>query len=54
LVAHDDDAQARWVLHGRSITRVVVENLEDRVALQRVSDVPVVHLAELADDGVHA
>jgi ferredoxin len=53
LVAHDDDAQARWVLHGRSITRVVVENLEDRVALQRVSDVPVVHLAELADDGVH-
>jgi len=49
--AHDDDAQARWVLHGRSITRIVVESMEDRFALQRVSDVPVVHLAELADDG---
>ena len=52
-VAHDDDAQARWMLHGRNITRIVVESLEDRAALEKVSSVPVVHLAELADDGVH-
>jgi ferredoxin len=50
LMTPDDDAQARWVLHGRSITRIVVENLEDRVAFEKVSDVPVVHLAELAED----
>ena len=53
LTAPDDDAQARWVLHGRSITRIVVESLEDREAFKKASDVPVVHLAELADDGVH-
>jgi NAD-dependent dihydropyrimidine dehydrogenase PreA subunit len=52
LIAHDDDAHARWVLHGRSIVRIVVESLEDRAAIKKVSDVPVVHLAELADDGV--
>jgi NAD-dependent dihydropyrimidine dehydrogenase PreA subunit len=51
LIAHDDDAQARWVLHGRSITRIVVESLEDRAAFEKISDIPVVHLAELADDG---
>ena len=50
-MAPDDDAQARWVLHGRNITRIVVENLEDRAAFEKVSDVPVVHLAELAEDG---
>ena len=49
LMAPDDDAQARWVLHGRSIARIVVESLEDRAAFEMVSDVPVVHLAELAN-----
>lgn len=48
-MAPDDDAQARWVLHGRSITRIVIENLEDRGVFEKVSNVPVVHLAELAD-----
>ncbi|MDD5300880.1 MAG: 4Fe-4S dicluster domain-containing protein [Gallionella sp.] len=50
LAMPDDDAQAHWVLHGRSITRIVVENLEDRAAFEKISGVPVVHLAELADD----
>lgn len=45
--SHDDGEQARWVLHGRSISRIVVENLQDRAALEKVSTVPVVHLAEL-------
>jgi len=48
---HDDDSQARWVLHGRNIARIVVENLEDCIALAKVSNIPVVHLAELAEDG---
>lgn len=47
----NDDAQACWVLHGRNINRIVIENLEDRMAFERVSEVPVVHLAELAEDG---
>ena len=50
LLPPDDDEQARWVLQGRSITRIVVESLEDRAALEKVSDVPVVYLAELVED----
>ena len=51
LAASSDDGQARWVLHGRSISRIVVESLEDRAVFERVSEIPVVHLAELADGG---
>jgi ferredoxin len=47
LVTPDDDAQARWVLHGRSITRIVVESMEECAALEKVSGVPVVNLADL-------
>ena len=54
LIALDDDEQARWVLHGRSITRIVVESMEDRAALVKVSDVPVVHLADLVEDGAQS
>lgn len=54
LMAHDDNEHARWVLHGRNITRIVVESLEDRIAIEKVCDVPVVHLADLADDSVRA
>lgn len=50
LLAPDDDEQARWVFHGRNITRIVVESLEDRIALGKVSNVPMVHLMDLADD----
>ncbi len=52
LAASNDDGQTHWMLHGRSITRIVVENLEERAALEKASGFPVVHLAELADDGV--
>ena len=37
------------LLHGRKVERIVVESLEDRTALTRFSDVPVVHLAELVE-----
>lgn len=50
LAESNDDEQVRWVLHGRNITRIVVESLEDRTALEKVSAVPVVHLAELVDE----
>ncbi len=50
LIMPDDDEQARWVLHGRSITRIVVESLEDRAALGKVSEMPVMHLADLVED----
>ena len=50
LAASNDDGQTRWMLHGRNITRIVVESLEERAALEKVSGFPVVHLADLADD----
>ena len=44
----DDDAQqGRWLLQGRNIARVVVENLEEGVALKKLTELPVVHLAEV-------
>ena len=51
LAAPDDGAQARWILEGRKITRIVVESVEDAAAFEPASDCPVVHLADLADDG---
>ena len=44
----DDDAQARWLLQGRKFARIVVESLEEGAALSRVTDVPVVHVADIA------
>jgi ferredoxin len=51
LAEIDDRVQARWILQGRKITRIVVESVEDGAAFERVSELPVVHLADLADDG---
>ena len=45
--AANDDAQARWLLQGRKIGRIVVESLEDAAALARVADIPIVHLADV-------
>jgi ferredoxin len=50
LLAGDDEQQTRWLLQGRKIRRIVVESLEDCAAFARVTDIPVVHLAELAVD----
>ena len=47
----DVSAHARWILHGRKIARIVVESVEDMAAFTAVSNYPVVHLANLADDG---
>ena len=50
LLAHDDDEPARWVLHGRNVERIVVESLEDKAAIEKVTNVPVIHLAELLEN----
>lgn len=41
------EAQARWILEGRKVERIVVEDLADREAFA-FSGHPVVHLADLA------
>jgi len=46
--AFDDTDQTRWLLKGRKMSRVVVENAEDMRVLRERVNVPVVHLAELA------
>jgi len=46
-----DEAEARWMLQGRRPARIIVENPADRAVLARVCDVPVLHIAELADTG---
>lgn len=43
------DGQARWILEGLHISRIVVENIEDRAAFANLVAAPVVHLAEVAD-----
>jgi ferredoxin len=46
--AADDEAQARWLLLGRKITRIVVESIEECASLEKASALPVVYLADLA------
>ena len=48
LMAHDDEEHARWILQGRSITRIVAESMGECAALEKVCDIPVMHLADLA------
>ena len=50
LVAGDDPIQARWILKGRKASRIVVETLADRAAFERVTELPVVHIADLAEN----
>ena len=41
------DDQIAWILEGRSPKRIVVEDLADIAAFQRVSSVPVIHVGAL-------
>ncbi|MEK6582181.1 MAG: 4Fe-4S dicluster domain-containing protein [Nitrospirota bacterium] len=40
--------QARWIIKGRSMKRIVVEDIADREVFQRVADVPVIHVGQLS------
>jgi ferredoxin len=51
LEAIDDGVQLRWILQGRNVARIVVESMEDGSAFAQVGGCPVVHLADLVDDG---
>lgn len=42
------DDQVRWILEGRQPSRIVVEDVADIAAFQRISNTPVVHLAAVA------
>jgi len=48
----DDSVQLRWILHGQNVTRIVAEDVEDGAAFAQVSSLPMVHLADLADDEI--
>ena len=45
--ADDDRQQGEWLLHGRHIKRLVVESIEEGIALEKITQLPVIHLAEL-------
>lgn len=47
--APDDTDQARWILHGRRVSRIVVEALDDLDAFAHGTDCPVLHVAHLLD-----
>lgn len=44
----DYKKQVEWILAHRNVERVVVEHILDKQAFQSVTDLPVVHLAEVA------
>jgi heterodisulfide reductase subunit C len=46
----DDTAQTRWLLQGRKIARIVVEDAGDIAVFKQVGNLPVVHLAELGNE----
>lgn len=39
--------QSQWILQGLNVDRIVVESVEDGMAMMQVSDKPIIHLAEL-------
>jgi len=49
LIPVDDDMQAHWMIKDRAISRIVIESWDDREVLEKVCNVPVVHLADLAE-----
>jgi hypothetical protein len=50
MAANDDATQASWILQGRQPVRVVVESLADRAAFEGATDIPVVYIADLAEN----
>ena len=44
----DAARQGQWILQGLNIDRIVVESVDDGIVMGKVSDKPVIHVAELA------
>ncbi len=45
----DSKEQAHWILSGRNIQRIIVECAEDEVVMSQVSDLPILHIADLME-----
>ncbi len=45
----DSAEQVRWILSGRNVQRIVAECAEDRRAMSQVSELPVLHIADLME-----
>jgi hypothetical protein len=48
----DVAGQTRWIIEGRKVERIVIEDAADRAAFEGTRTLPVVHLAELAGAGL--
>ncbi len=44
----DAAEQAQWILEGRTVERIVVECVDDIEPFEKVTEVPVLHVAEVA------
>jgi ferredoxin len=49
--AADATAQARWIVQGRQLERIVIESENDRAAFEGLGICPVLHLADVAVKG---
>ena len=47
MTTFDPHKQSQWILQGLNIDRIVVESVEDAIAIMQVSDKPIIHVAEL-------
>jgi len=45
----DSKKQAHWILNGHNVKRIVVECAEDGAAMAQVSDLPILHIADLIE-----
>ena len=46
--APDNDVHVNWILKGRTVSRIVIENEGDRAAFEIACRIPVVHLGDIA------
>lgn len=47
MTTFDPHKQSQWILQGLNVDRIVVESVEDGMAMMQVSDKPIIHLTEL-------
>jgi len=47
IIQIDADKQSQWILEGWEFDRIVVEDINDIALMSRISDKPVVHVAEI-------